>query len=367
MPARVRRPDQLAEVVERPVVGVDAAVVGDVVAVVLERRREERQEPQAVDAEVLQVVELLDEPAQIADAVAVRVVERLDVRLVDDGVLVPERILAAPSLEACHRDVPDLLPRSKCAPGARKRRIPRGHLAPRALVARRSGERAAAVQVIAREYRAAPASRPARPRSAGAFAAAARASLAFGVRRGAARGRSCGCGRRRSRRRWRSRRATPWRCDFDSHGACVEFEDRSRPTSADGEPARRTRSSTRELPFWGLSNLDGWRIQYRNDAGVRLLPRRAATTGCTDYLEKTLSVRIPPDAGGCFEAAELLHELGHYELGDPMHSNSRWKRRGGDQFAPMVWDRPDAAPECVERYHGIRARRSWTGPRADRF
>ena len=149
-PARVRRRDQLAEVLHRPVVGVDAPVVGDVVAVVLERRREERQEPQAGDAEVLEVVELLHEPAQIADAVAVRVVERLHVRLVDDGVLVPERILAAPSLEACHRDVPDLLPPSKCAPGARKRRIPRG--APRAARARgaaRSGERAAAVQVIA--------------------------------------------------------------------------------------------------------------------------------------------------------------------------------------------------------------------------
>jgi hypothetical protein len=35
-PARVRRPDQLPEVLHRPVVRVDAAVVGDVVAVVLE-------------------------------------------------------------------------------------------------------------------------------------------------------------------------------------------------------------------------------------------------------------------------------------------------------------------------------------------
>ena len=74
--------------------------------------------------------------------------------------------------------------------------------------------------------------------------------------------------------------------------------------------------------------------------------------GCTDYIEKTLSVRIPPDANGCFEAAELLHELGHYELGDPMHSNERWKQVEA-QFAPMVWDRPDAAPECVDRYQGI--------------
>jgi hypothetical protein len=39
-------------------------------------------------------VELLDEPVEVADAVAVGVVEGLDVQLVEDGVLVPERVLA---------------------------------------------------------------------------------------------------------------------------------------------------------------------------------------------------------------------------------------------------------------------------------
>ena len=115
MPARVRRRDELAEVLERAVVRVDALVVGDVVAVVLERRREERQEPQAGDAEVLEVVELLDEPAQIADAVVVRVVERLDVRLVDDRVLVPERVLRAPPLGRRHPGRPPRLARCTAA------------------------------------------------------------------------------------------------------------------------------------------------------------------------------------------------------------------------------------------------------------
>ena len=70
-------------------------------------------------------------------------------------------------------------------------------------------------------------------------------------------------------------------------------------------------------------------------------------------MNHTLSVRVHPDAHGCFESAELMHELGHYRLGDPMHSNSHW---GGveDEFAPVVWDRPGAPPECVERYGGIR-------------
>jgi hypothetical protein len=74
--------------------------------------------------------------------------------------------------------------------------------------------------------------------------------------------------------------------------------------------------------------------------------------GCTDYVKQTLSVRLPSDTPNCFEASELLHELGHYALGDPMHSNAHWGGVEG-QFAGMVWDRPDAPPECVVRYKGI--------------
>ena len=47
-----------------------------------------------VDAQLLDVVELLRQAGEVADAVAVGVVERLDVHLVDDGVLVPERVVA---------------------------------------------------------------------------------------------------------------------------------------------------------------------------------------------------------------------------------------------------------------------------------
>ena len=71
-------------------------VVGDVVAVVAQGRREERQQPDAGDAQILQVVELLDQALEIADAVVVAVVERLDVQLVDDGVFVPRGSLALP-------------------------------------------------------------------------------------------------------------------------------------------------------------------------------------------------------------------------------------------------------------------------------
>lgn len=143
----------------------------------------------------------------------------------------------------------------------------------------------------------------------------------------------------------------PWRCDFESHGACVEFT--KDPANLAAAQRRVDALLALELPYWGLSSLDGWRIQFRETADY---PCYFAdrNDGCTDYVEHTLSVRLPPDSRGCFEAAELLHELGHYRLGDPMHSSSHWD--GVDaQFARIVWDRPDAPPECVARYGGITA------------
>src|SRR3546814_5388287 len=68
---------------------VDGGVVGDVVPVVAERRGIERQHPDGVDAELGDVVEPVDQSCEVADAVAVAVLERLDVQLVDDRVLVP--------------------------------------------------------------------------------------------------------------------------------------------------------------------------------------------------------------------------------------------------------------------------------------
>ena len=92
MPAPVGLADEQAEVLARAVAGVDAVVVGDVVAVVAQRRRVERQEPEAGDAQVLEVVELLDQAGEVAHPVVVAVEERLDVQLIDDGIFVPERV-----------------------------------------------------------------------------------------------------------------------------------------------------------------------------------------------------------------------------------------------------------------------------------
>ena len=88
----VRLLQERLEVLDRAVRRVDGRVLGDVVAIVLERRGIEGQEPEHRDAEILQVIELLPEPPEVADAVRVRVEEGADVELVDDRVLVPEGI-----------------------------------------------------------------------------------------------------------------------------------------------------------------------------------------------------------------------------------------------------------------------------------
>jgi hypothetical protein len=88
-PALVRGVDERLDVLDRPVVGMDGVEVGDVVAAVAQRRLEHGQQPDAVDAQPLQVVELLGQPAEVPGAVAVAVEEPAQVDLVEDGGLVP--------------------------------------------------------------------------------------------------------------------------------------------------------------------------------------------------------------------------------------------------------------------------------------
>jgi hypothetical protein len=81
---------ELDELAERPVLGVDAVEVGDVVAVVPVGRRIERLKPEAGDAEPGEVVEPARQPREVADAVAIRVEVLLDVEAVENRIFVPE-------------------------------------------------------------------------------------------------------------------------------------------------------------------------------------------------------------------------------------------------------------------------------------
>ena len=88
-PARIRIGDERVEVVQRSVVGMDAVEVGDVVPPVRVRRGVDRRQPDRVDAQPLEVVELRPNALQVAVPVTVRVGEGPDVDLVHDRVAPP--------------------------------------------------------------------------------------------------------------------------------------------------------------------------------------------------------------------------------------------------------------------------------------
>src|SRR5439155_23878806 len=81
---------EFLEVIERAKCGIDLLVVGDVIAIVAARARIERQKPKRGDAELLKVIEPRGEAGEIADAVVIAIGESLDVKLVEDRLLVPD-------------------------------------------------------------------------------------------------------------------------------------------------------------------------------------------------------------------------------------------------------------------------------------
>jgi hypothetical protein len=82
----VRRLGERLELVEVAEDRIDVGVVGDVVAEVRQRRRIDRRQPQRVDSEPRQMVEPRADAREVADPVAVRVLEGARVDLVDDPV-----------------------------------------------------------------------------------------------------------------------------------------------------------------------------------------------------------------------------------------------------------------------------------------
>ncbi len=92
-PTAVRLGDELACIGQLTVIRMHIAVLGDVVAVVAPRRGIEGQQPDGVHAEAGDVVQFLDQAGEVADAVTVGVVKRLQMQLVDHRILVPERVI----------------------------------------------------------------------------------------------------------------------------------------------------------------------------------------------------------------------------------------------------------------------------------
>ena len=100
--ARMRRIQKSAEIVERAKIRIDVEIVGNVVAVVALGRRIERQQPDGGDPQLLEIIQFFHQTAEVTHPVAIAVTKRLDVQLVDDGVLVPTRIHRFVISSLCH-------------------------------------------------------------------------------------------------------------------------------------------------------------------------------------------------------------------------------------------------------------------------
>ena len=80
---------QPPRIVVGAIAGGNLVVVANVVARIHEGRVEEWIEPNGIDAEALHIVEFADDALQVADAVAVRITERLRINLIEHRILCP--------------------------------------------------------------------------------------------------------------------------------------------------------------------------------------------------------------------------------------------------------------------------------------
>ena len=85
----MRARDQPVEIAERAEYGIDRAVIRHVVAEILHRRDEERRDPDRVDAQFGNVIELARDPVQIADAIIIAVEETARIDLIDHRAAPP--------------------------------------------------------------------------------------------------------------------------------------------------------------------------------------------------------------------------------------------------------------------------------------
>src|SRR3954465_6820660 len=105
-PAAMRLGDEEPEVLPGAVLRVDVVVVGNVIPVILAGGRIKRQQPDGIHPELLDVIQLLGEPREIAYAVIVGVEKRSDVHLINNSVLVPKRITCRLLIPLCVHAVP---------------------------------------------------------------------------------------------------------------------------------------------------------------------------------------------------------------------------------------------------------------------
>src|SRR4029453_7704028 len=90
--ALVRVVEECLEILQRAVVGMDVGVIRDVIPIVAKRRWKHGLEPKATPPGRFNIGELRREAGEVTHAVGVAVEKRLHMELVEDGILVPQRI-----------------------------------------------------------------------------------------------------------------------------------------------------------------------------------------------------------------------------------------------------------------------------------
>ncbi len=91
-PRRCALAQKQLEIFERAVDRMNRPYNRDIVAVVAQGRRIERQEPERSDTEIVQIIELFGQTGEIADAIGVAVGKGAHVQFINDRVFVPERM-----------------------------------------------------------------------------------------------------------------------------------------------------------------------------------------------------------------------------------------------------------------------------------
>ena len=71
---------------------INIEIIGDVVAIIFQRRWIKWQKPDRANTQFLEIIELLDQAPEIADTIRVAVVKSLHVQLINNGVLKPKRV-----------------------------------------------------------------------------------------------------------------------------------------------------------------------------------------------------------------------------------------------------------------------------------
>ena len=100
---RMGRLHKQPKVGKSAVVRMYAAVVRNIIAIIAQGRRIERQQPQRRHAEILEVVEFLEESFKIANAVAIAIVKGPHMEFVNDRILIPQWLTRnGRPLAVCH-------------------------------------------------------------------------------------------------------------------------------------------------------------------------------------------------------------------------------------------------------------------------